>query len=91
MTFERGEIRRLFTRRRGGEGGVDFREGGLELEDGVFEGAARGRPFLVHRPTSPSIGLLADAYIFFGMRPARYASRPARTASFMASAIATGS
>ena len=39
----------------------------------------------------PSTGLLAVAYIFLGMRPARYASRPAITASFIASAIATGS
>jgi hypothetical protein len=39
----------------------------------------------------PSTGLLADAYARRGIRPARYASRPASTASFMARAIATGS
>ena len=44
-----------------------------------------------YRPTSPSTGLLAVAYIFRGILPARYANRPALTASFIASAIATGS
>ena len=39
----------------------------------------------------PSVGLLADAYARFGIRPARYANRPASTASFIAVAIATGS
>ena len=43
------------------------------------------------RPTSPSSGLLAVAYDLRGMRPAKYASRPARTASFIAVAMATGS
>jgi hypothetical protein len=37
----------------------------------------------------PSTGLLAFAIHLRGMRPERYASRPARTASFIASAIAT--
>jgi hypothetical protein len=40
---------------------------------------------------TPSSGLLAVAYIFRGMRPARKASRPASTASFIARAMATGS
>src|ERR1043166_6772146 len=43
------------------------------------------------RPTSPSTGLLAVAYIFLGMRPDRLARRPAMTACFIASAIDTGS
>ena len=38
----------------------------------------------------PSTGLLAVAYILRGMRPERYASRPAITACRMASAICTG-
>ena len=36
------------------------------------------------------MGLLAVAYILRGMRPDRYASRPASTACFMANAICTG-
>src|SRR5947208_1754537 len=43
------------------------------------------------RPTSPSTGLLAVAYIFRGIRPDRFARRPAMTACFIASAIDTGS
>src|SRR3954468_11876482 len=39
----------------------------------------------------PAVGELADAmYGFFGMRPARNASRPASTAFFIAEAIITG-
>src|SRR4030095_1992427 len=41
-------------------------------------------------PITPSSGLLAVAYIFRGIRPERNASRPAMTACFMASAMATG-
>ena len=41
--------------------------------------------------TTPVIGLLAVAYSFFPIRPARYASRPASTASFIAIAIETAS
>lgn len=44
------------------------------------------RPSLRYR-TTPAAGLLAVAYSFFSIRPARYALRPASTASFMASAI----
>src|ERR1700704_4015934 len=39
----------------------------------------------------PAVGELGDAvYGFFGMRPARKASRPASTAFFIADAIMTG-
>ena len=41
--------------------------------------------------TTPAKGLLAEAYSFFGMRPARNAWRPACTARFMAVAIVTAS
>src|SRR5947207_4073234 len=44
----------------------------------------------IHR-TTPSRGELAVAYNFLGMRPARYALRPASTAWCIASAISTGS
>src|SRR5471032_2238355 len=84
-------MRGFLAGRRRGHRGFDSGEGGLEPEDGVLEGTACGASLRVHRPTSPSIGLLAVAYIFRGMRPARYASLPARTASFIDSAIATGS
>src|SRR5580704_9040065 len=47
--------------------------------------------FVLQRPTIPSMGLLAVPYSLRGIRPARYANRPARTASFIASAIAAGS
>src|SRR5581483_4258160 len=50
----------------------------------------RWRLRAVHR-TTPSSGLLAEAYAFFGMRPARYAMRPAWSPSAMAFAIAGGS
>src|SRR2546423_1149025 len=54
--------------------------------------------FLCHRPpretcayrTTPSVGLLAAAYGSTGMRPARYALRPASIPSRMASAIRAG-
>src|SRR5436190_5853293 len=39
---------------------------------------------------TPSRGLLAVAYAFFGMRPPRYALRPARTPSAIASASSGG-
>jgi len=39
----------------------------------------------------PSMGLLAVAYSLRGIRPALYASRPASTAYFIASAMAMGS
>src|SRR5207302_8812715 len=55
------------------------------------EPAAGEQPAATQRPTIPSTGLLAVAYIFRGIRPARQARRPARTASFIDSAIATGS
>ena len=68
-------------------------------------GAGRGVSVIGQRPTIPSTpfdglraprawsrgGLLAVAYIFLGIRPDRYASRPAMTACFIASAIAIGS
>src|SRR5215469_8080607 len=89
--FECGKVSGFFSRWRRRERGFDFRERRFQPGDGVFEGAARSRSLCVHRPTSPSTGLLAVAYIFRGMRPARYARRPQRTASFIASAITTGS
>ena len=50
--------------------------------------AAEGLP--TYR-TTPSSGELAVAYSFLGMRPAKKASRPARTACFIAFAISTAS
>jgi hypothetical protein len=41
--------------------------------------------------TTPAIGLLAAAYSFFGILPAKYACRPASTPSFIAVAISTES
>ena len=41
--------------------------------------------------TTPANGLLAEAYSFFGIRPARNACRPAWTASFIAVAMVTAS
>src|SRR5262249_35264698 len=58
------------------------------------------RPGITSRPVvyppfaaaiNPSTGLLAVAYNFFGIRPARYAFRPATVACRMAWAIRTGS
>ena len=69
--LEGGEMRRFVAGRRRVQRGVNLGERGLELEDGVFEGTARGRSLRVHRPTSPSTGLLAVAYSFLGMRPDR--------------------
>src|SRR2546428_389985 len=46
---------------------------------------------LLHCYSMPSMGLLAVAYNFRGIRPALYARRPASTAYFMASAMAIGS
>src|SRR6202023_3953221 len=42
-------------------------------------------------PITPASGLDALPYSFLGMRPARYASRPASVASFIARAMAPGS
>ena len=47
-------------------------------------------PTYNHR-TTPAKGLLADAYNFFGILPARNACRPACTAKFIAVAISTAS
>src|ERR1041385_1183031 len=44
-----------------------------------------------HHRTTPSAGLLADAYGSTGMRPARDAARPASTPSRIARAISAGS
>ena len=41
--------------------------------------------------TTPTAGLLAEAYSFFGIRPAKNACRPACTAKFIAVAISTAS
>src|SRR6185436_4601063 len=49
------------------------------------------RTFSAFRYSMPSIGLLAVAYSFRGIRPALYANRPASTAYFIASAMAMGS
>src|SRR5450830_1100096 len=47
--------------------------------------------FLEHHASRPAIGDDGEAANFLGMRPAKNASRPARTASFMAFAMRTGS
>src|SRR5471032_2714427 len=44
-----------------------------------------------HHARRPAIGDDGEAANFFGIRPAKNASRPARTASFMARAMRTGS
>ena len=46
---------------------------------------------VLYRPTTPSSGDEAEAYILRGMRPARNASRPASTALRIAVAMRTGS
>src|SRR5581483_5699277 len=61
---------------------------------GCWQGADRAtgeqtRPD--YRPAIPSSGLLAEAYTFCGIRPARYAARPASTPSLNAFAISAGS
>jgi len=43
-----------------------------------------------YRPTTPSTGLLAEAYLLRGIRPERYPSRPASTANRIAVAMPTG-
>src|SRR5687767_4548548 len=67
---------------------IRFGDGPLEERCGVvtLTGDVIG-----HRPTRPSTGLLAVAYMRRVMRPAPNASRPASTASRIARAIATGS
>src|SRR5690606_32784460 len=58
----------------------------LEIADDPY------RTHLARLSIMPLVGELGDAlYSFSGMRPARNAERPAWTASFMASAIRTGS
>ena len=56
-----------------------------------FEGVCLHALSMVSYRTTPAIGLLADAYSFFPIRPARYALRPASTASFMAFAMSSAS
>src|SRR4029078_12646878 len=53
-------------------------------------GGSRGHQDRAADAMTPSIGLLADAYDFRGMRPARNARRPASTPSCMARALASG-
>src|SRR5208283_1416846 len=50
-----------------------------------------GGGFHLHEAIRPSIGLDAVAYNFFGMRPAKCASRPASQAYLIAYAIRSGS
>ena len=63
--------------------------GGMKMRGFEFRVIATklvAQPFI-----APAIGLDAEAYSRFGMRPDRYARRPARTARFMAVAMAAAS
>ena len=71
--------------------GPAIRQPVLQARDQFANVRRIDRVFRMRSPSDHALdGLLAVAYIFRGIRPARNASRPAMTACFIASAMATG-